>query len=204
MKNRKNLMTAVTIGEKYNYLTVVSNPYKQIVTARKLVFVECICDCGKQIRVMVQSLIRGTTKSCKCKRLIFTDRKKAYHLRLSFNGMHKRCGDLSVRYYKRYMLRGITVCERWSDFRVFYEDMQENWSAGLTLDRIDGSKGYSPENCRWATWEVQQRNKENIKMTQEMADAIRSEDKLSTAAIGRKYGISQPYACRIKNFDRWK
>jgi hypothetical protein len=33
--------------------------------------------------------------------------------------------------------------------------------AGLTLDRVDGAKGYSPENCRWITQAEQLRNRRN-------------------------------------------
>lgn len=60
----------------------------------------------------------------------------------------------------RYGGRGITVCEEWkNDFATFKEWAMENgYADNLTIDRIDNDNGYFPENCRWATKKVQQRN----------------------------------------------
>lgn len=72
--------------------------------------------------------------------------------------MMARCNNPKGWGYAEYGAKGITVCERWHDFRNFLYDMGER-PAGRSIDRIDGSKGYEPENCRWATRAQQNANR---------------------------------------------
>ena len=69
----------------------------------------------------------------------------------SWRAMMARCNDPKYWAYRRYGGRGITVCERWRVFSSFLEDMGKKPTPKHSLDRIDGDKDYSPENCQWAT-----------------------------------------------------
>ena len=75
--------------------------------------------------------------------------------------MKRRCHDERSDNYSRYGGRGITVCEEWrNSFDAFADWAYSNgYSKDLSIDRIDNSKGYSPENCRWVTMQEQQNNK---------------------------------------------
>ena len=89
------------------------------------------------------------------------------HLRIYkiFMGMHSRCEHTTCSHYENYGGRGISVCDEWSGndgFFYFYKwSMENGYSNKLSIDRIDNEKGYSPDNCRWATRLQQCYNKTN-------------------------------------------
>ena len=75
--------------------------------------------------------------------------------------MRTRCENANDPAYKYYGQRGIKVCERWLDFKNFYEDMGKRPSKAYSIDRIDFNGDYEISNCRWATMKTQQRNRSN-------------------------------------------
>lgn len=99
----------------------------------------------------------------------------------SWMGLRRRCLNKNNIGYHKYGGSGITHIGKWETFEGFLEDMGER-PIGMTLDRIDNSKGYSKENCRWATKLQQTQNRrttirliisEGVEMTaKEIADLV--------------------------------
>ena len=61
-----------------------------------------------------------------------------------------------AKYYE-----GVTMCDEWrhSFVAFWFWAWLNGYRDDLTIDRIDGRKGYCPENCRWATPSEQNRNR---------------------------------------------
>ena len=125
----------------------------------------CICDCGKEFVAVGSSIRNGHTKSCGClqrktaSEMSGTHRKSKTPLYKAWAGMKQRCENPNSTAYADYGAKGVTVCEEWHDFEVFYQWATTNgYKPGLTIERKDCSKGYCPENCTFATRAEQNRN----------------------------------------------
>lgn len=122
---------------------------------------ECRCECGKLVEETTHKLTSGAVISCGCKRGQAGAKSAGGRLYKILNGMKSRCYNPNATGYKNYGGNGVRICDEWlSDFWAFYKWANSHgYADGLTIDRIDNDKGYSPENCRWVTRADQNRNK---------------------------------------------
>ncbi len=115
-----------------------------------------------------------------------------------WNGIHSRCYNKKVISYPSYGAKGIKMSDSWKeDFVNFWNDMKDTYFEGAQIDRIDNSKGYSKENCRWATIKQQAQNKGNVKLYKF------GDEMLTSFEIDKKLGLKAgTVRARIVNY-KW-
>lgn len=151
-----------------NKIDITGKRFGRLIALKEIdkTYWECVCDCGNTKIVRKQCLLQGITKSCGCLRKEKAKEKQTKHgfrnerIYYIWRGIKSRCLNPNNPRFKTYGGKGITICKEWNEFLNF-----KNWAFSngyredLTIDRINNSKGYYPENCRWADKTTQTRNR---------------------------------------------
>lgn len=157
------------IGQRFGRLVVVKEAEPHTTKGgRKIYRWECVCDCGNTCVVATSDLRNNHTLSCGCYQKERVSKINSIHglsntrLYNIHKNMMRRCYDVNDEKYKYYGGRGITMCNEWlgkNGVANFIDwAIQNGYEEDLTIDRIDGNKGYEPDNCRWVTRKQQSNN----------------------------------------------
>lgn len=146
-------------GKRFGKWTVLGEAINH---PSKYVHWDVACECGTKRSIRGNRLTGNRSQGCKaCSKRHGMSRTSEHN---TWKQMKQRCNNPNDKAFPRYGGNGIAICERWNSFETFYADMGPKPSASHSVDRIDGSKGYSPENCRWATPKEQSQNRDFVRM----------------------------------------
>lgn len=162
----------------------------------------CVCACGVSKLVSSVSLLGGSSRSCGCYKRDVQRAARTTHgestsaTYRSWHSMLQRCGNPNNKHWGNYGGRGITVCPEWSKFDAFFASLGHQ-PPGMTLERVENNKGYSPDNCTWAT------RKEQAANTRAVRRFDREGQMLTIAALAAIAGV-KPHTmyCRLVSY-KW-
>lgn len=142
----------IKIGQEFGNFTVIcERPVEKLPSGQNIRVFSCECVCGKIKDVKLVHLNRGRIVSCGCKNMT-KNGEGGTHLCKLWRSLKYRTSE---KYIDRhcYFDKGIVVCDEWkTNWESFKQWALENgYRRELQIDRIDNSKGYCPENCRFVT-----------------------------------------------------
>lgn len=174
--------TSDMVGHTYGRWTIIGlGAGKQKLIGR--------CECGLvRSTLYAPNLKSGKSRSCGCLAREEAS-KRSIHGRTGtkeywvWKEMIYRCTSKWHKNYNLYGGRGISVCREWYDIEKFISDMGPKPSVMHSLERVDNNKGYSKENCIWATKSEQSRNTRRTKIVNVGGEAMCAKDACEASGI---------------------
>ena len=185
-------MTIDLTGRKIGRMTVLGpTEYRN---AGSIIW-EVSCRCGRVGLVCARDLVIPKRKGCgKCA-------DASHPLHGIWRGIISRCTEPANSSYKDYGGRGIIICTEWKEeFLQFVEDMGPR-PEGYSVERKDNEKGYSKDNCKWATAAEQANNqrKNSVALTdQELVDIYYADRSLPAKYIADAYRVTPKTVLNIR------
>ena len=208
-------------GNKYERLTVIE--FAGVGKENRAMW-RCKCDCGNEVVVSGKSLRSGNTRSCGClvneharennDRYVKKHGKTDTRLFKVWVSMKNRCKNPNATNYADYGGRGITIWDEWdNNFEEFFDwALSQGYDPAAkrgqcTIDRIDNSMGYSPDNCRFANAAEQANNRRSTRHV--TYNGIRKNLSEWARHYGRDVSIFQGMSddeivARIKKYEAYK
>lgn len=128
----------------------------------------CQCDCGNPKVTSTNELRSGGCSSCGCLRKEIVSKRRLKHGKTKskeynvWSHIRQKCYNPNNKKFYRYGARGIKVCDRWNSvqdgYQNFLADMGAAPSVDHSIERVNNDSDYCPENCIWATRQIQAMN----------------------------------------------
>lgn len=184
----------------------------------KVRFATFMCEhCGSYVEKQLSNGKRDY--SCGCVRYSLVSTSNTVHgdsvegaeyssLYSTWCGMKDRCNRPTNQDYQYYGAKGIKVCDEWQSYLTFKQwSLLNGYDLNTTqqIDRKDGSKDYSPDNCRWVSPKDNQRNRDCVLLSVEKAEEIRIliSKNLSNAEIASMYKVHPDTIYDIRRGRTW-
>lgn len=166
-------------GNKYGKLTVISRGDDYVSpSGKRYTCWKCLCECGNTVNIRGARLKNGTTRSCGCLQKEYLKNGGAVFIHgdsvkdSKYHKLFKVYLNMKQRVYHpvwkkdEQVYGNLTICDEWTNENGYQNfkkwSLENGYEDGLSIDRIDGTKGYSPDNCRWTTAKVQSNNRKNM------------------------------------------
>ena len=198
----KNKIMNEHVGKDVGIYYIESLCNKRDSSGQKLYHVKCKY-CGFESDMRLYNVKQPTV--CKHKDrtgnyIDFSSYWKNKRLQTIFSNMKDRCLNPNNKSYRWYGGKGIKIYSEWLDNPLLFEEwaLDNGYNDGLTINRIDENKDYSPDNCEWIDNEQNAKYKSTTSMIDVDGEVHTGKDWSKILGLGintinryiRKYGLN--------------
>lgn len=166
--------------------------------------------CKKKYNKLETTIHKSTIDHCGCKNNPIINWKYGPELKNRWHGMLTRTVNGKFKRpdsYNNGPYKDVTVCDEWNkSFKAYYDwAIKNNFEPSLHMDRIDGKKGYGPDNCRFITQQENNRNGARSKLnTDNVREIMFLYGIYRNIDIARIYDITPAVVVNIATGVIWK